>query len=843
MPSIVVALRWAGPASAPASVVAAGVRAAIDRASVGGAHLIGIGADGGSFSFDDDAIEEAIDLALAYVSPDEGPQRWKVGVGLGELASVRDQEGFERLSVGPAAGRASALARVAREGEVMVDLAIPQASAGSLIGLGRRVATLASGRFRGMVLDCVEPWRRDGGESIARVRSPRIVGREASLGDVRAVQAGGLAIVRAPSGNGGTRFLEELAARTPRTLLVVPAGSSVEPLGALRLAILRELDREHHGKSIPPMTTRTSETERRLRDGVGADIDAVAEIIAERLTSKIDESETPLVLIDDAMLVDRATLEAIGLAASAPGAPFAVVARLDTGDTIPTPLSSLIVEAEVVLKALQPHEASEALEDACGGAGSLAAEVKKRWVRRGGGIPLAIVESLRHGFGVGELAIRNGVIAPRAKASGRGRTLSPHAWITRRLAALAIDRPHDLTVATVVALAGAGTTRERLEEIAADLGVPSGVDLDAILARLVREGLLSVVAGKLEPSSRSMSEAASERCDEATRRRLHGAIAAAFARTATGLDLAEGAHHAALAGDHLGAAALGMRAADRAKKAGLSQWAEALASFARAQGAPPGTPLATTPSPPPRNSEHAAPTMRSPAPPRPTHDEDDDVEPVEIEFDNDAAPSTLRTPPPDSRAAPSSTRGEPRPIALAMSLNTAEIEQLPAPFPIPPAHRPEPIDVAIREIASPGAPMIAAPPIDRSILGAPSELAAHARKALIARDLVSLDASLSKLELAGGSLTAIARIRGIAALARGDLPNGLRLIRVARAGSKTQGETARASLAYAIALGVAGLRDDALLEALAALAVERDRAAHGRGDTACRKVIEQLMIA
>src|SRR5439155_11136106 len=134
---------------------------------------------------------------------------------------------------------------------------------------------------------------------------------------------------------------------------------------------------------------------------------------SEWLTPEPQETETPLLLIDDAMAVDRATLEAIGLAAVAAGAPFAVVARIDIGDPVPQSLAGLVVEADVKLDALSPHQAVEVLDDACGGAKAVHPEVRKRWTRRGGGIPLGIIEALRHGLAVGELAVRDGVISPR----------------------------------------------------------------------------------------------------------------------------------------------------------------------------------------------------------------------------------------------------------------------------------------------------------------------------------------------------------------------------------------------------------------------------------------------
>jgi hypothetical protein len=622
-----------------------------------------------------------------------------------------------------------------------------------------------------------------------------------------------------------------------------------------------------------------------------------------------------------------------------------------------------VVEADVSIKALQPHEAAAMLEDACGGDGALTPEVKKRWTRRGGAVPLAVMESLRHGLMVGELALRNGVVTPRSKTAGRGRTLSPHAWVTRRFAALALDRAEDATLTCVVAIAGAQLPRKRLAAVASDLGLPTGDALDKTLARLCREGVLVCDGDRVSTSSRTLRDAALERTDEAMRRRLHGALAAAFAQTARGLDLAEGAHHAALAGDHLGAASLATRAADRATKCGLGEWAVALTNFAHAEGAP--GPLATTPSPPPGVGSRAPRMAKVPT-----------IAPVDLEpFDDDhgatmtapkltpepepepvpapepiakpVVPAPARPPAPPAKPAlsPRITTSKHKPVDT--TLTTGQIAALPSPSfakmlvakeiakeaaketsrtaaavvaspqpvfapapraapprPPPPRAAPKREDTAatIKDAPILARPIAAQPPevsdadattefVGRPIpilddppplapdelagLDAASEgellvvpsltslpapplpadetvatLAADVRRALASRDLPSLDASLSQLEAAGGSPCAIARLRGLSAVARGDLGGGFRLLRRARADAKSEREIARGSLAYAIALGAAGRPEDALLEALSALARERKlqprpsaRGEGSAGDLACRKLIARLLEA
>lgn len=835
--SIVVSARWGG-AIDDAEVLAAEVRGAMERAQVAGGVLVAVGADGASFGFDDGATEEAIDLAVMLV--DHGgalAHKWRVGVAIGSLAAVRDEDAFERLSVGTAIARADALARVAAPGEVVVDATMHEAEVGSLLAVGKRVASLGDQegrRLRGLVLDVSEPWRRAGESTLDRIHEPRVIGRESSIAMVESVEPGGLAIVRAPAGVGGTRFLQEIAARAARALLVEPSMCSVEPLGALRQAFART-----PGARKRELPAREAELLDRLELGRGLDVASAADLVHGWIGEGFGDSldERAWVLIDDAALVDRATLESIGHAASVPGAAFAVVVRLDPGDVVPAPLTTLIVEADVTLKPLQPHEATLVLEEACGGKASVGSEVVKRWVRRGAGHPLAILESLRHGFAVGDLAVRSGLggatIVARSKISGRGRVLSAHAWIARRLAVLEADREKDATISALVAIAGAGVSLRVLTEAAVDVGLTGGPALQESLDRLVREAVLVRSGDLLAPSSRTLREAAIERLDDKTRRRMHAALAGALAREAVGLDLAEGAHHAALAGDQLGAAALSIRAADRARRAGLDEWGASLEAFARAQGGA-TTPLPTTPSPP------REPEVVSLAP---DHLEEDDEE---LE-----APLTVRTPQPNVDVARAM---EMRRLTLGVtSLSTGQIEALPAPY-VPPvdlfATQRVPVIEASRasavneedkehtELAPPRSSRMSHRP---AALG---ELAGAARQALSIHDFVALEAALDAIELVSGASSAVTGVRAIAALAQRRLAEGLELARRAGEQATTDRARARAALVQSIALGVAGDRDAALFQAFAALSHER-RNSGGRseagGDRACQQLILRIV--
>ncbi len=120
------------------------------------------------------------------------------------------------------------------------------------------------------------------------------------------------------------------------------------------------------------------------------------------------------------------------------------------------------------------------------------------------------------------------------------------------------------------------------------------------------------------------------------------------------------------------------------------------------------------------------------------------------------------------------------------------------------------------------------------------QLADAARKALVTADHAGLEAALAAVEVVGGSRNAVTRVRGLAAVARGEVAAGLMLLRRARAQALTDEELARGALAHSIALEVAGKRDDAILEAMTALAIER-RLGSQDGPLPARRILERLV--
>lgn len=211
---------------------------------------------------------------------------------------------------------------------------------------------------------------------------------------------------------------------------------------------------------------------------------------------------------------------------------------------------------------------------------------------------------------------------------------------------------------------------------------------------------------------------------------------------------------------------------------------------------------------------------------------------------------------------------EPSPASVGTTLNTTEIAALPPPsaanLPVALPRRPAgppprgmsglmpavqateevaPIEISMRELQpmseeeEPSSERVAPP---KSEVPA-ADLVHRAKQALLSRDLPMLERVLAELETTGSTSGPIDRLRGLSAVARGDLGSGLALLRRARAEATDEREIARTAVAYAIALGAAGRRQDAIVEALEALAVEKRIDAKGEGSRACRRLIERLL--
>ncbi|HEY8078660.1 MAG TPA: hypothetical protein VIF62_31230, partial [Labilithrix sp.] len=435
-----------------------------DRASTVGGVLVAWSAFELAFVFPNDAIEKVID----FVSTDEradGEERFAIGMAQGELKKLAEDGTRGALAWGPPLVAASALAAVARPGEILCSPTVRAARSGELLGAGTRLAHAGDMRIRGIRIDRDRPWRRQAVERLSQMRVAGLVGVE----PVREpIKVGSLLVLRADPGAGGTRWLTELAGLAPKSLLVSPASSGFEPLGALRRAIARSIE-----PTLNPLLLELSDPLERLLAGSAVSLEKASRIVAASLWQRTGAGETPaLVLIDDAKAVDPASLEACVKASKLPNAGFAIVARLDATSSVPSTMAHLPRAKEVELAPLE-REAAEALAGGCT-SDALDAVARKRWARLGGNIPLGIVESIAWGIVSGDLAWNGDKAHPRSRASGRGKVRPPAEWIAMR----ARDETERCrTVLGLVAMLGGEAKVTRLASVLARAEMPMDVDL------------------------------------------------------------------------------------------------------------------------------------------------------------------------------------------------------------------------------------------------------------------------------------------------------------------------------------------------------------------------------
>lgn len=414
------------------------------------------------------------------------------------------------------------------------------------------------------------------------------MGQTATLGNVVESRAK-LCVVRAEPGHGGTRFLHEVAAALlpRRTLSLCTAGA--EPLGALRYAFARSI--EEYGPA--PRDTLTDVQVQALEDfldGEGIDDDLGAEIVArwtllddtatgERSTwpdrGSLELSGT--VLIDDAEEVDDPSLDIIAKAAQLAATPVRIVMRLDAGSSIPPSFESLEQGPQILLPALEPAHAQELV--AAVAPVPLSPEDAARWAERGRHVPLGIVEAVALGVATGAFASSNGQGASSSSngstppASEGGKGLDAREWIRRRYDLLGDDVKAVLRATAVLGLdVGKGMLQEMLEN--RGLG-PSGQALEALAAA----GWLEQRAGSYVFASRAHRDVALEEVVEEEEQRLHEAASDLVVKRGGKLAAAEGARHAALAGNHARSVELALAAAEMSRVLGLDGACEALLAF------------------------------------------------------------------------------------------------------------------------------------------------------------------------------------------------------------------------------------------------------------------------
>lgn len=822
-----------------------------ERASARGGVIIAWDAMRLAFVFDEDKLDDALELAIrsravergvdADTTGDERP--WSVGIAQGKVEPLATDGSRGALAWGPSLVAATMLANAARPGEIVAAQALKALRSGELLSVGMRVARENGITIRGARLDAHAPWRRQAIEQIAQMRVAPLVGSATKA--AKAPDPGGLLVVRADPGTGGTRWLNEVAARAPRALFVSPSGSAYEPLGALRRAFARSMTRE-----LSPLLLELSDSLEALLAGQGVTLEHAARLITAFLWPRTEGQGSGVILLDDVKLIDPATLEACVRAARSEQATFGIVARLDATSGIPSMLATMNKTAEVELAPLT-RDAAESLAGGCTNE-ALDPDARQRWARLAANVPLAVVESVAYGIVTGDIAFEGGegaprVAKPRSRASGRGKVRGATDWILLR----ARDESASCrTLLALVAMLGGEAKVQRLQRILTAAG--QAVDVEVVLEELIRgRWVVDTQEDWVGFPSRTHREAlVTGLLDEAARAPLHVAAADVIEEEEGVFGGVEAAWHAAQVGQGPRCAKMLLAAAKGTAAARLEASTTQLIAFARradpscedaamellanALNRAPSLPPAQSKLPPP-SSRGSVPRMLVSIVPA--------AAPLPAETRSSAPPSVR--PPTSVRPPPQSVRPPPLPVAPE-DLAPFEVEH----------HDSEPPTIAKLDLAPyvdaadsgaranadpPPAPRSGPPSAVPSGADIASRLAGLAKDALLSADNAALERWVDGLRAAGESPMFTERLRALSRLGRGDIGDALRVLRRTRASLDPKDLQLRCqtSLALGVALSVAGRPQEALLEGMDALARAR-QTNDERGAQACLAFLAKL---
>ena len=541
-------------------------RALTQQAEARGGTLASWGATTMAFAWDEESLDDAIDLACEAAT---GESKWACAVARGGMEPLAEKGGGRAdLAWGEPLFAAVSLARAARAGEVLVESSFGGLDA--LVKTGRRVARDGERRVHGVRIDARQPWKKELLASVERLRTPSFIART----DIARLLAnpGLVHVLRADPGHGGTRMLAEIARTVaPGPCIVVsPVGVSVEPLGALRRALVRVL------ATVPyPDDPDLAQPLDLFLAGVGASIEQAASIMATLLQPSGPAGVPGALLLDDASEIDAESLEACAQVVAWTASAFHVIVRIDATDQVPAMLASLPRGNEIELGPLERGAAEALAIDATGGA--LGPRSARRVARRAGYAPLGIMEAVAYGLTTGDIAWRGDVACLRTHASLAGKPVTAAYWIAKRAKATA---PDARGVLATVALFGGEAMRETVKETLAR--VQPEIDVEAEIRKLVaRKWLVETQRSWLALPSRTHRDTIAELLDENPRRALHRAITDVLESSEGELACAEAAFHAVQADEGERGARLALRAARAASAVGMSKSAHRLLTLAR----------------------------------------------------------------------------------------------------------------------------------------------------------------------------------------------------------------------------------------------------------------------
>lgn len=319
------------------------------------------------------------------------------GIGVGELERATLEQPATTITRGPGLERAVTLARYAERGELLLDPLVAELPGGDFEPDGERAVVLSKTRcMAGLVSLQRKPSLASSLADVSThnsrtLREAPFLGRD-EINEL-VVEPGQLAVVRAPSGMGGSRVLEELSRLyAPAAVLRIEQHPLGVPLGALARALSRAFS--DLGRSRLP--AELSGALRSLVKGQGADAETCVQLILAALGSSESRDDPGIVIIDDASFVDADSLAAVARAWQAASPQFRIVLRLTPKSNVPRCFGEVVVGKELSLQALSAEHTKHLIR-AMLGEGQSEPELEAR-IGATAGAPLLVRECLLDGL-------------------------------------------------------------------------------------------------------------------------------------------------------------------------------------------------------------------------------------------------------------------------------------------------------------------------------------------------------------------------------------------------------------------------------------------------------------
>jgi len=406
-----------------------------------------------------DEAEKAIELSQA--------PRVAFGGSIGELDFAPAIEGRSVEYLGGAIDRAQLLANRARAGQLVLDGRAREAVSSSYLFL----RTIGTGEpaLRGHAIDREEPRVANCRRHLmhlGRAPTPSIVGDAfAPLREAAQSTKGESIVIRGPAGSGARRCVAEaeFAARPALSLRCMGVPQGLEPLGSLRVALVRAYGPGAARLArIEALELASADVLCRIArgDAVSAD-DAYAAMVALLSLPRDPGTNRPWIVVDPIHEVDESTLDFIARLAVDQRVDALIVALVRPETTLPHDIARAPGLRTIEVPRLLPEHVRALV-------GAMirepeSGEIARRVAQTPADTPLAVVECLRTFIASGDVVRRGRSfvfrIGPRAHDDRSGCT----EWISERVALLD-DASHRLV--ELLAIAPPGLPKSDLDAIA-----------------------------------------------------------------------------------------------------------------------------------------------------------------------------------------------------------------------------------------------------------------------------------------------------------------------------------------------------------------------------------------